>query len=118
MLTKSLGSIVFATVLFCSFNTQAHLQNVNTELIKNQEVSVACDGIIEIVQIGRHEVLIEVNQAPTTIRLIDAEGTVVSEDIITSVGLFILNVSTCDSGTYTLEAIHETVTQTETIIIK
>lgn len=115
MLKKSLGSIVLVTLLFCSFTTKA---NVNTEVIENQEVSNFCLGIIEIVQIDREEVSMNVNDVPTLIRLVNANGSIVYQSVVTSTGLFSINVSTYNVGTYKLEAIHDGTTQTETIIIE
>lgn len=115
MLTKSLGSIVLVTLLFFAFNTSV---NADTEVVEHSETTYFCSGIIEIIQIGRTEVSMNVNEAPTTIRLVDANNTVVYQSVVQVTGLFEINVSSYDTGTYKLEAIHDGTTQTETIVLE
>jgi hypothetical protein len=114
MLKKLLGSIVLVTLFFCSFNTKA---NVEVKVIKSQQVSVICLGIIEVVQIDRTEVSMNVNQQPTIIRLINGIGDIVYQSTVESTGLFTIDVSSYADGTYKLEAIYNGTTQTEIIVL-
>ncbi|MFK7950826.1 MAG: hypothetical protein AB8G11_24815 [Saprospiraceae bacterium] len=115
MLTKSLGSIVFATLLFCSFNTQA---NVEVKTIDHQKTSAICWGIIEVIQVERNSVTLEVNETSTTLILVDSNNIDVYEVTVIDSETWIIDTSGLPVGTYELQATYNGQTQTETIVLE
>jgi hypothetical protein len=109
-----LKKVVFILLFACSFTANlvatAHLPLVQIDCVSG--------GIIEVVQINRDQIDLQMNEAGVTLQLINSSNVVVYDNYVSQSGSYTIDISQLSLGSYTLVAKYGMDIQSENIEIE